>query len=138
MRRLAPLALLALTACTHNLSLHSREGWPNGDGTANEIGKKVTISLGGKAFFGQYVYDGGRVGFVTTSSTATAFGPGGSATAFGSGNATTYLPGSGQGRIFATAFDGDALRCEFQFSGGSGLGVCQDNRGKFYDLQIHN
>lgn len=122
----------------HNLTLHPRDGSPMGQGVAQEAGKTVTITLNGKVFSGIYVYDGGKVATFQSYSNATAYSGAKSATAFGSGFGSAYIPGSGNGRVLATSNDGDAIRCEFQYSDGSGLGVCQDNAGKEYDVQIHN
>lgn len=116
-----------LTGCSHNLSLHSRDGSPSGQGVAQEAGKTITINLNGKVYSGTYVRDGGKVAIFQSYSGA-----------FGSGFGTAYVPGSGNGRVLATSADGDAIRCEFLYSSGSGIGVCHDNSGKDYDLLIHN
>jgi hypothetical protein len=49
------------------------------------------------------------------------------------------LPTGGNGSVLASAPDGSALRCVFQYSewGSTGVGVCEDNRGEMYDLQIN-
>jgi hypothetical protein len=129
---------LLIGGCSHRLSLIPRHGGLNGEGIAEEAGKKVTITLNGKTYTGQYVYGDGGVAFTNTFGNATAYSGVGTATAYGSSFSTTYVPGSGNGRILATSTDGDAIRCEFQYSSGGGLGVCEDNAGELYDLQIHN
>ena len=127
-----------LGGCAHNLTLHPRDGGSIGQGVAQEAGKTVTITLNGRTYSGTYVYDGGRIATFQSYGSATVYSGARAATAFGSGFGSAYVPGSGNGRILATSNDGDAIRCEFQYSSGSGLGVCRDNAGKEYDLQIHN
>lgn len=139
--KIAPITLMfctILAGCSHNFTMIPRDGGAIGTGVANEAGKKVTISLNDKTYTGQYVYGGGSVAFTNVFGSSTAYSGAGTATAYGSGFGTTYIPGSGNGRILATTEDGNAIRCEFQYSSGSGLGVCEDNAGKVYDLQIHN
>jgi hypothetical protein len=135
---IAPLALLIIIAgCAHEFTLHPRQGGERGTGVATTSDRTVTITLDGKTSKGTYIFDGGNVVISTTTGSATAYSGARSATALGSGQTSTYIPGSGNGRILAIATDGDAIRCEFQFSRGSGLGLCHDNAGKGYDMLIH-
>ncbi len=129
-----------LAGCAHNLNLtlHPQDGGGMGQGVAQDAGKTVTITLHGRIYSGTYVYDGGKVAYINTYGSSTTYSGTESATAFGSGFGSAYVPGSGNGRIFAISPDGDAIRCEFQYSGGSGLGICRDNAGKEYDLQLHD
>jgi len=130
--------VVSVAGCTHNLTLIPRQGGEKGQGVAQEVGKTVTITVNGKTYTGNYVYGGGSVAFFNTYGSSTAYSGTRTATAYGSGFGTAYIPGSGNGRILVTSPDGDAIRCELQYSSGSGLGICQDNAGKEYDLQIHN
>jgi len=50
---------------------------------------------------------------------------------------TYVLNGGVNGRILAVSPNGDSIRCEFQYSGGSGIGTCKDSVGELYDLQIN-
>lgn len=131
------LVATVVSGCSHNLTLISRQGGGAGDGVAEELGKKVTINLNGKIYTGQYVFGGGTVAFTNSYGSAAAYSGAGTATAYGSGMSTTYMPGSGNGRVLATSADGDAIRCEFQYSSGNGIGVCTDNAENVYDLQIN-
>jgi hypothetical protein len=96
-------------------------------------GGDITITLGGKDYKGRWVYveTGGSVGLTT----ATAFSGTQSATATGT---VVGLPTGGNGSVSAAASDGSVLRCVFNFSEWNlkGVGVCQDNKGETYDLQI--
>jgi hypothetical protein len=129
-------AALLLQACAYPLTLQSRDGGPGGTGTANSGGKTVEIALNGKTYRGSYIYDGGAVIPTQTFGSATASNRYGTTTAFGSSTSTTYVPGSGAGRILAMAGPGDSIRCEFMYRGSGGMGVCEDNSGKAYDLLI--
>lgn len=134
------LALVAtailLSGCSHPLTLFARGGGVSGSGEANEIGKKVTINIGTKVYTGTYVYDGGAVIVGSSYGTATAFYGARSAMAYGSTSSTTYVPGSGNGKVLATSSSGDSIRCDFMYSSGTGIGYCQDSAGQEYDLLI--
>lgn len=137
MRKAFALVLaIALSGCAYNLTLHPRDGGPVGSGTANSSNKSLTIDLAGKTYRGTYVYDGGSPVFSQTFGNATAFNRFGTTSAYGSATTTGYVPGSGQGRVVAFASDGSSIRCEFTFRQGSGIGVCEDNTNKPYDLVI--
>lgn len=139
--RLAILVLLscvALSGCvsTHAFYLVDRQTGVVGTATVPANGKRggpITISLGGKVFQGQWAYmeTGGSVGL----GTATAVSGTQVATATGT---FVGLPTGGGGSVLATAADGTTLRCTFNFSDWNlkGIGVCQDNKGEMYDLQI--
>jgi hypothetical protein len=137
MKKSILLAILVLAGCTHQFALMPRDGGHAGSGEANEAGKEISIDLNGRKYIGTYVYDSGKI--ITTHSSAIAHGHSGTlnATASYMGTASTFIPGSGNGKIVATS-DGDTLRCDFQYSDGSGIGLCNDKAGKQYDLLILN
>jgi hypothetical protein len=139
MRNRILIAMLALTlsGCGHNLYLVGRTSGATGTTrivTAGNHGGAISVDLAGKNYTGRWVYapGGGSVGFAT----ATAFSAGHSATATGT---MIGLPTGGGGSILASASDGSALRCSFNYSewGATGMGVCEDNKGESYDLQIN-
>ncbi len=125
-----------LSSCAHQLQLISRNNSGNGSGVAQEAGKQVTIDLNGRNYIGTYVYDGMKIFTTTSTANATATSGNRTATAYGNGYATSYVPGSGNGRVIATSGD-DTLRCDFNFSDGTGIGYCVNNTGNEYDLIIH-
>jgi uncharacterized lipoprotein YehR (DUF1307 family) len=108
MTKLTLLALFALAGCTHQFALMPRDGGHSGSGEANESGKEVSINLNGRTYIGTYVYDGGKI--ITTHSSGISQGYSGAlnATASYTGTASTFVPGSGNGKIVATS-DGDTL-----------------------------
>jgi hypothetical protein len=131
----AAILCLTLNGCAHNLDLISRTGGPNGSGTAQELGKQITINLDGKQYKGTYIYDGGAVISTNSTATARAYSGSRSATAYGTGVSNTYIPGTGNGRILATS-GSDSIRCDFNYGKGTGIGYCQDNAGNEFDLLI--
>jgi hypothetical protein len=129
-------AILGGCVSSHSFYLMGRNTGAVGTGTVpanGHAGGPITIALGGKEYKGQWVYmeAGGSVGL----STATAFSGTQSATATGT---MIGLPTGGNGSVSAAASDGSVLRCAFDFSEWNlkGVGVCQDNKGETYDLQI--
>jgi hypothetical protein len=128
---------LLLTGCAHQLELYSRNGGVNGTGTAQEAGKQITINLDGREYKGTYTYDGGKTIISNAYGNATAYSGSRSTTAYGHATSTSYVPGSGLGRLFAHSQDGKSLRCEFSYSQGSGIGICEDNDNNSYDLVAH-
>jgi hypothetical protein len=122
---------IALVGCSHKLALYSSDG-EMGSGVAEESGKKVTIEISGRQYVGNYVFGGGSVGITS----GVGYGIVGSSPLTVSSIGTTYVPGSGNGKIFVRAQDNSSMRCEFQYSDGAGLGVCQRSDGKVFDLVI--
>jgi hypothetical protein len=45
-------------------------------------------------------------------------------------------PQGGEAKALLTAPDGSGLRCDFKSGQGRGGGVCRDDRGKEYDVQL--
>jgi hypothetical protein len=133
------LLLVALGGCTlsHDFYLMGRQTGVTGTATVPANGHRggpIEIMLAGKPYRGQWAYMeiGGAVGI----GMASAYGGGQTATATG---VFAGLPTGGNGTVLAAASDGSTLRCTFNFSEWNlkGIGVCQDNRGETYDLQIH-
>jgi hypothetical protein len=134
------LATTLLNGCaldhTYQLDLISRDKSGNGFGNAQTLRKQIKINLNGQMYQGTYVYDGMKVINTTSSASANAYSGLATATAYGNGHSSTYIPGSGNGRVLATSGN-NSIRCDFNYSGGTGIGYCQDNSGKEYDLIIH-
>ncbi|MGF6265035.1 hypothetical protein OKW49_005963 [Paraburkholderia youngii] len=119
----------ALQGCaTYDLALMPRGSGQMAHGTAKQLDKSVSITLGSETYNGRYVYMQG--GAFTLG---TAFGGGQVATASGMG-----LSAVGNGNVLASSADGHNLRCVFTFSGWTqqGTGECLTDAGALYDLQI--
>src|SRR3954466_10941325 len=122
---------LLLAGCAHNIYLVGRSS--GATGTAKVPGGSnngdITIVMAGKEYKGQWVYmqTGGSLGLAS----ATAFSGTQSAAATGT---FVGLPTGGNGNVIASAADGSALRCVFDYSewSATGVGVCQDNKGETY------
>ena len=52
------------------------------------------------------------------------------------GSITMDNPQGGESKALLTAADGSGLRCDFRGSWGQGGGVCRDDRGREYDVQL--
>jgi hypothetical protein len=131
MKRLVFAALLALGGCAHAVQLTPRDGGPIGYGSAPaSMGDKgtLTVNLNGKTYTGRWVLvRGGSMGFGTAVA--------------GTSVATASMYGmaaDANGQAILSAEDGSRLRCQFSYSSWSdaGMGVCQDDAGKTYDMTI--
>ena len=125
-----------ISGCAHQVTLASRKNGERGVATVTTTGNKsgeIEISLRGKIYRGTWVYmlQGGGVGFSNMTMVS------GTRVATGSGNFIA-MPMGGPGNMIASTEDGSTIRCSFQFSewGRNGIGVCEDNKGEVYDLQI--
>jgi hypothetical protein len=125
-----------LTGCGHTVYLVGRTTGVTAESTFRvaHASNEVSFTLGNRTYTGHWVYmeQGGSVGI----GTATAYSGGQTATATGT---VIGLPTGGNGSFLGSAPDGSTLRCTFTFSEWNlkGMGVCQDNRGEIYDMQIY-
>jgi hypothetical protein len=128
-------ALLAVTGCARTFYFVGRSSGVTATTTvpAGHPSNAISFTLEGKTYTGRYavVAEGGSIGFGNTFVTA------GTHSAVATGMFTA-LPTQGNGTIIASAPDGSTIHCVFDWSQMSrtGVGVCQDNRGEVYDLQI--
>ena len=130
---------LALMGCatSHTVYMMGRNTGVTGGGTVPANGRNggpITIQLGGKDYVGRWVYM--QAGGSLSLGSATAFDGGQVSTASGT---FVGLPTGGNGNIMAAAADGATLSCVFNFSEWNlkGVGVCRDNKGETYDMQIN-
>ena len=134
--RLAALSLVALlTGCSHAIYIQPRDGGDSGNGTASGSGQsgKISIIVGSRIYSGRWVtaHTGSSFGLMQAYGTNSK---GGSAVA--TGFSQNYSSGS-SGNALMRSEDGSTLRCEFVYGGSAGYGVCQNNEGKLYDMQIN-
>jgi hypothetical protein len=135
---IALLALGVLSGCARPYDLYLM-GRSSGDQARTTIertaqpGGDFAVLLHGKQYVGRWVYmeNAGAV----TNGAATGVSGGQVATANG---VALSAPRQGGGSVIAAAADGSTLHCQYTFDSWSrsGVGVCQDNRGELYDLQI--
>jgi hypothetical protein len=133
---LAILALL-LSGCGAGHTVYVA-GRTNGLTAENKFrlanqGDPISFTLGNETYTGHWLFMEGAgsvgVGMATTSS--------GARTATASGLAVG-LPTTASGTYLGASQSGATLRCTYTFSEMNlkGVGVCQDNKGESYDLQI--
>jgi len=141
MRNLALLAALALAGCAttdYQLTVMPRDSGTMYTGTAQTLGGPegpISITIVGKTYSGTWVetqpsttsgYVSGGVGW---GYRARGYGMGG-------GFVTMDNPEGGAAKALLRASDGSGLRCDLKSGYGSGGGVCRDDRGREYDVQI--
>ncbi|MEO7741466.1 MAG: hypothetical protein ABIR98_00835 [Usitatibacter sp.] len=137
MRHALVLATLALSGCatTYQLSVMPRDSGKMYTGTATEHANgqaALSIAIEGRTYTGTWV--------TTVPERTHGFVVGG----FGFGRRGMGLgtvvsidnPAGGEAKALLSASDGSGLRCDFRSGRGTGGGVCKDDRGKEYDVQL--
>ena len=146
MRCLMIIAALALTGCatTYDLALMPRDSGKVYTGTAEDSGRgegTISITIEGKTYTGTWVE--------TQPSHSTAYVTGGFGWGWGWGRGRGGLgslgtfvtidnPQGSESKALLTAPDGSGLRCDFKSGQGRGGGVCRDDRGREYDVQVRS
>jgi len=140
MNRLAALALLPLTvgcASTVQLTLMPRDSGKLYYGTADGSGEegRIAITIEDKAYAGTWVQTTPTrtTGYVTGGVGGGGYGWRGG---WGLGGYTVDNPHGGEAKALLAAPDGSGLRCELRGSWSRGGGLCRDDRGREYDVQI--
>lgn len=139
--RILVLAMAAaLNGCAASLKFIDRE---TGDiylgktgSTASGSGS-VTADIAGEAFAGEWVYTPNGGGYTLATGSAMASGPSGVTTASGTVTGVT-VAAKGDGMIHMKGASGHAMRCVFTFNSmsDSGMGECQRNDGRLFDVTI--
>ena len=131
-------AALALSGCatTYQLSLMPRDSGKLYSGTAEESvhGEgRISIDIEGKRYQGTWVHMAPERshGFVSGGIGFGRRAYGGFGTMFSIDN-----PNGAEAKALLTAADGSGLRCDFRSGYGRGGGVCRDDRGREYDVQM--
>lgn len=137
MRILALVAALALAGCaaTYQLAVMPRDKGIVYNGTAEDHGRgegPISITIDGKIYSGTWVQ--------TVSERSTGFVTGGFGWGRRGGGFGTLItldnPQGGEAKALLTAPDGSGLRCDLRNSAGRGGGVCRDDHGREFDVQI--
>lgn len=139
MRIVLPLlAALALSGCasTYQLQLMPRDSGKIYSGVVTDAGGgegPISVTIEGKTYNGSWVQ--------STPDRTTAYVTGG----FGWGRrgfgglgslVTIDNPYGTEAKALLTSSDGAGLRCDFRSGGGTGGGICRDDRGREYDVQM--
>jgi hypothetical protein len=134
------LAALALAGCatTYQMNLMPRDSGRMYTGVATDNGAgqgRVDIAIEDKRYAGTWVSvtPDHSHGWVSGG-----FGYGRHGWGWGGLGATVTLdnPNGGESKALLTAQDGSGLRCDLRNSGGYGGGVCRDDQGRVYDVQL--
>ncbi len=137
--RALPLAALALTLCgcaaTYDLTLMPRDSGKMYAGTVTDDASgegRVAIAIEGKAYAGTWVQSS------PTTSHGWITGIGYGRRGFGGLGTVITIdnPQGNEAKALLTAADGSGLRCDFKTGQGRGIGLCRDDRGREYDVQI--
>ena len=138
MRKLLLAAtVLALSGCatTYQLTLMPRDSGKLYEGTAEDNGNgegRVAITIEGKAYTGTWV--------ATSSERTQAYVSGGFGWGRRGGGLGTIVtmdnPQGGEAKALLSASDGSGLRCDLRSGQGRGGGICRDDKGREYDVQL--
>ena len=140
MRNLILILALALSGCasTYQLTLMPRDSGKTYSGTMDSFTRgegRISVTIEGRAYNGTWVESAPAytTGWVSGGVGYGHRGWGG----YGIGGSYSIdNPGGGQAKALLTSSDGAGLRCDLQGTRGSGGGVCRDDKGREYDVQI--
>ena len=137
---IAAAAALALSGCatTYQLAVMPRDSGKIYEGVATDTGYgegPISIALEGRTYNGTWVQ---AVPDRTTGYVSGGWGGWGRHGGWwgGGGFITMDNPSGGLAKALLSSADGGGLRCDLQSGWGRGGGVCIDDRGKMYDVQI--
>ena len=138
----AALALGGCTTVSYQLSLMPRDSGKLYQGVAEGVSGgegRISITIEDKTYNGTWVsvvpersngYVAGGFGYRGGHAGWGGYGVGGS---FSVDN-----PNGGEAKALLSAADGSGLRCDFRGSWGQGGGLCRDDRGREYDVQMRS
>jgi hypothetical protein len=131
------VAITGGCATSYQLSVMPRDSGKVYTGVADDAGYgegRVSITIENKAYTGTWVQS---VPDRTTGWVSGGFGFGRWGHRGGLGTYVTIEnPQGGEVKALLTAADGTGLRCDFRSGYGHGGGLCRDDRGREYDVQI--
>ena len=135
------VAALALAGCasTYQLTVMPRDSGKLYSGIAEDAGSggegRISITIEDKTYNGTWVE--------TQPAQATGYVTGGVGWGWGwrgRGAMGTFVtidnPQGSESKALLTAPDGSGLRCDFKSGQGRGGGVCLDDKGRAYDVQV--
>ena len=135
---LVAVAALALSGCatTYQMTLMPRDSGKTYTGLLEEAGSgegRITVNLDGKAYTGTWVQStpASTHGWVSGGFGWGRRGWGGLGTMI-----TLDNPQGGEAKALLSAADGSGLRCDLRSGQDRGGGVCRDDRGREYDVQL--
>jgi hypothetical protein len=138
MRPLLLLAALALGGCatTYELTLMPRDSGKLYTGVARDDGHgegPISITIEGKAYSGTWVQASpDRTNAYVSGGVGWGWRRGGGLGAM----VTMDNPQGAEAKALLSASDGSGLRCDLHGASGHGGGVCRDDRGREFDVQV--
>jgi hypothetical protein len=134
------VAALALSGCatTYHLALMPRDSGKIYEGVAEDNGYgegRMSVTIEDKTYSGTWVQAVPERSYGYVSGGFGGFGRRGFG-GFGGGFISMDNPYGGEAKALLTSQDGSGLRCDFRSGQGRGGGVCRDDRGRAYDVQI--
>ena len=142
MRYAIIIAALALSGCATNyqLAVMPRDSGKIYSGTAEDTGYgegRVAVNIEGKDYRGTWV---SMSSDRTNAYVSGGFGFGRGRWGWGGLGLGSMIsldnPAGGESKALLTAQDGSGLRCEFRSLQARGGGMCRDDRGREYDVQL--
>jgi len=131
-------AALALAGCTttYQLAVMPHDSGRIYAGTATDTGSgqgPIAIDIGNKHFAGNWVQTAPSTtyGYVSGS-----YGWGWHRWGGLGATVTMENPAGGEAKALLTAQDGSGLRCDLRIGQGFGGGLCRDDAGRQYDVQL--
>jgi hypothetical protein len=135
MRTLALVAALALAGCAtrYDLTVMPQDSGKLYSGFADESGSgegHISITIEDKTYSGTWLE--------TQPAMTTGYVSGGFANRrSGLGSFITMdNPQGSESKALLSAPDGSGLRCDFKAGQGRGGGMCRDDKGRLYDVQV--
>ena len=143
MRHAILVAALALSGCatTYQLSVMPRDSGKLYTGVAESTSwggeGRISITIDNKVYNGTWVQTTPEysTGYVSGGWGWGGWGHRGGGWA-GGGFISMDNPAGGSAKALLSASDGSGLRCDFRSGQGRGGGVCLDDRGAQYDVQL--
>lgn len=141
MKHLMFLSLLVLlSGCAANLQFTDRQTGVTYTGqTGATVGSsgELHANIAGEHYAGQWIYTPSGGGYTIGSMNSSAVGPAGYSSSYGTVSGFT-TSASGNGLMTMHGDSGSYLRCVFNFNSFSntGIGECQRNDGKLFDVTI--
>jgi hypothetical protein len=131
-------ASLSLAGCasTYQLTLMPRDSGRTYSGVLESVSGgegRIAVDIEGKHYAGTWVESAPAY---TTGYVSGGYGYRGGWGGLGFGSVSIDNPNGGLAKALLTAPDGSGLRCDFRGTRSGGGGMCRDDAGKEYDVQV--
>lgn len=133
--------VLTLSGCAASLTFVDRENgssyYGKTEGATINGNGEVSSEIDGIKYSGTWIYSASGGGYSLSNSNATVSGSRGYASGFGS-STSLFSSAQGNGLINMKSTTGQFIRCVFNFNtlSNTGMGECQRNDGRLFDVQL--